>query len=75
MKTYQRLSLFALFVIVASCFVSFAYANDEIKGPVIGIDLGTTYSCVGKCSFLFGMASSSVFPLRPLCSDMDSTHL
>lgn len=44
----SKLSL-ALFVFVALfCFVAPVRAEDknEIKGPVIGIDLGTTYSCV-----------------------------
>lgn len=35
--------------LIAAAFVGFTFAKEDekkIDGPVIGIDLGTTYSCV-----------------------------
>lgn len=61
---FSRLLLasFASLAALAS-LPSFASANDEIKGPVIGIDLGTTYRYIPPLDHL--SLSFLTFPHSP----------
>jgi len=42
----QKSSFFAFLFVILACFVFFTFAEEKLTGPIIGIDLGTTYSCV-----------------------------
>jgi len=48
--SYKSLIIAALaFMCLSSFLTCVAGSEEEKKGPMIGIDLGTTYSCVARC--------------------------